>query len=249
MVWALEGLGWGGARSAPSHLTLPFLFFFWGEFFCCKDTKTKRPFPAMLQGSPKTPFLQCFFFCFLLFIFCLLLLMIIVFLCSFFFSFIPIQYFIVFLPLLIYLAFLLSFSILQYYFIYWFLVSCLFNFVISKTLPQTSLCSISFSCFCLLSYLSCVCLLFLLFWKHIFKVRGCNKTVFFNNPLFSKRQKLVLCFAYSDHQFANFLGLPQKQPSTPCDFLQRTTQNIGPEPTIKMPKIGPEPDLTTYICI
>ena len=99
---------------------------------------------SLFSQNPFPPMLLCLLSC--CSYSCRLLLRKSIFLCSFFFSFIPFQYFIFFLPLLIYLEkittsfFLQSFNIILFVAL---LFLVLFNFVISKTLPQTSLCSIS----------------------------------------------------------------------------------------------------------
>ena len=50
-----------------------------------------------------------------------------------------------------------------------------------------------------------------------------------------------------NHQFVK-PPKKQKQPSTPVFWLAKKTTSKGQNPTIKMPKIGPEPNLTAHMC-
>ena len=205
LVWVLEGLGWGGARRVPAHLALPFVDFvffvlFWLFIFvffvCCKEKKGHLS--AVIQGLGLLVFFPPFFFvarssssssCYFVF---------------FFFLFVFFSFFLSLFHLLCRLFFFFfipfSFSI--------FLSSCASCFL----LPPTSFIQDPFlkpppffelNCF-LLSYIFSyfLCFLFCCFWKTLVfvQVKGYNKTVFFNNPLFSKVSKVSVfvfaCFAF-----------------------------------------------------
>ena len=93
---------------------------------------------------------------------------------------------------------LLSFFISHsFFFLSCFLVSCFFNFFLSKSLLQTSAFQISIYCF-FVFFLFLFLLLVLVVTKQLWgvQVRGCNKT-FLNNPLHSKMSKVsVFCFLF-----------------------------------------------------
>ena len=158
--------------------------------------------------APKDPSFRCFFwllslllvllhvimFIIVLNIFLLLLLLLIpLIIPSSFFHF---SIFIFFLPLLISLA---SFFPSQSFFLPLLCVFFLFVFELdSFQIHSSNLPSLSrFFCF-LVFFSSCVCVLFLLFLKHVFvPVRGCNITFFVCKPVFSKMWRVtVVWFAY-----------------------------------------------------
>ena len=137
--WGPEGL----TSPNPSLFFFFFSFFGGGRVLCCKQ-RNKGHLPSVLQGLgvvfPQTPFLKCYLFG--LFFFLLFFLFFFVF--FLFFSFLPLQSCISSLPLLLSLAFLL----LTQSFFFCLLISCSLplNYIIFKSLPQTSPFSISVSC-------------------------------------------------------------------------------------------------------
>ena len=151
--------------------------------FCSFAVRGQKPISCnftVFFSLPKAPFFKCFFW--------LLLLLLLLFLPPLLlFSFLSIFHF---------LSSPSSFSCFpffsQSFFLLCFVFSCflLLNFILFKSLPQTSSFSISIVLLSFFFSFSCLRFLFLLLLKILFvQVRGCNKTCL-NNPLFSKASKV-----------------------------------------------------------